>query len=118
MGTLDLDGYAAARREAEGDEPKFLTFKGEKFELPAEVPWDAAIAFGLGKNQDGITELLGEEAAARFFELRPSVDDIEAFLTHTDDVYPAASGEASGRSGTRSKRTGTPSKRTSSGSTD
>lgn len=42
MGLLDLDAEAAqraAKRETNGQHPEPMTFRGETFELPIELPW-------------------------------------------------------------------------------
>lgn len=83
---IDLDAAREARAVADVEEVA-LVFKGETFTLPAEVPVLFLDLIVEDRIRDGFAELLSAEDAARFWELRPSLPDIEAFAQGIADVY-------------------------------
>lgn len=78
---LDLDKARAARDAARG-EPNTLTFGGKTFDLPPELPLEAAEVIERGNVRAGMTALLNGQAEA-FFALEPTMDDIHVLLRGT-----------------------------------
>lgn len=74
MSGFDLDAARTAR--AEKLEAHHFTFKGERFDLPAEIPYEAVVAAQSGELGGIMTALLGDEAHARFVALKPSAGDV------------------------------------------
>lgn len=97
MPTIDLDALRAARHEADTDtSPNKIVFGGEEFEIPLEAPADFAMFLAMGQLKPAFAELLGDEAPEgeedspfeRFWNLKPSIDDLDALITHIEsDVY-------------------------------
>lgn len=97
MPTIDLDALRAARHESDTDtSPNRIVFGGEEFEIPLEAPADFAMFLAMGQLKPAFAELLGDEPVKgsdssefeRFWNLKPSVDDLEALITHLEqDVY-------------------------------
>lgn len=118
MGTLDLDALRAAREEVQGaSEPCGFVFRGVKFELDPEPPWDFALALSRGDQNEAFSLLLRDHFV-EFMELRPSTRDLEALLEHFDEIWPDLSGEGSAASGKSSRRTTAKPRPTSSDTTD
>jgi hypothetical protein len=107
MTTVDLDAAATARREVKKDAPE-VKFKGETFSLPVELPYDvpealAEVAAATERKDDNaitvaisyaLTALLGDDYA-KFRELKPSMEDVQALLEGVLGEYGFASpGEA------------------------
>jgi len=76
MGVIDLDALRAARGELEDRE---VIFHGQPFKLPSEMPYDVGDAWSRNDAKTGINMLLDEQAEA-FWSMRPSVNDVEAFI--------------------------------------
>lgn len=99
MGGIDLDAARAARLEALDE--RYFTFKAERFELPAECPFEcieAATRLGGGDNEalgDFMRGLLGDEGYDRFRAHRPSIADLE-FLVESLLVEYGVQGEGEG----------------------
>jgi hypothetical protein len=97
MGQFDLDAARAAR--AEKFEDRSFTFEGERFELPAEMPYDVVVA-AQGGELDGIMRgLLGDEAHARFIALRPSAGDVNDLVGWLMPEYGLGTPAQNGASG-------------------
>lgn len=103
--SIDLDAARAARLEAEGE--RSFTFRGERFSLPDELPYELLEPIGrLGANErdmgalrDVIAALLGEDAHERFVALRPSLPDLNELVGRLFGEYgltPSAEGGAAG----------------------
>lgn len=112
---VDLDVLAAQRAEGRGEAPT-VTFKGETFALPVEMPiavveaWAAdADAVDFGK------AILGDEWE-RFRALNPTRDDIWALGANVQKLWSVTQGEFPA-SGDSSSSDGTTSRPTSNGST-
>lgn len=115
---IDLDAYAAARREAKKVQPQ-VRFGGETFELPVEMPFAVVEAVRSMQNaserreqdekdgkepEDGgeTTQALADIAKAlfgaryrQFLDLGASMDDVTALLEHISVAYAAEPGESS-----------------------
>lgn len=85
MSGFDLDAARAARVEKLDE--RYFTFGGERFELPAEIPFEAiesnlgALAAGDLTGLTGFMKtLLGDEAHARFASHTPSVADVNELV--------------------------------------
>lgn len=128
---IDLDAARAARREAKGKTPDPVTFMGETFVLPVELPIAAVRWFSkLGeasKAKDGIAITEALEAAVeaifsatdfeRFMALQPSLEDLSAIIEGVPGEYGMTAGEPQA-SDTSSKSTGTRSRRASKPATE
>lgn len=75
---IDLDAAREARA-ATTAEPIAVLFQGETFTIPGECPVLFLDLIVEDRIRDGFAELFSAEDAARFWELRPSLPDIEAF---------------------------------------
>jgi hypothetical protein len=82
---IDLDAARAARAEAAGD-PVTLTFGGETYTLPVELPADFALYAMERDLRSAVMALLDDDADA-FFAWRPSMDDLTALVEHAMKVY-------------------------------
>lgn len=89
---INLDQARAARAEASG-EPVVLIFKSKKFTLPPELPAEFALFADEGKSRESIHALFGEDKAAEFFKLGPSLDDLTALLDNVRTIYGLGEGE-------------------------
>lgn len=103
----------AARREAKGEGPT-VTFLGESFSLPVEMPWAVVDAADSEDYGPAVRALFGEDFA-RAMALQPSVQDITELLEGLPALYAVSLGESSA-SGASSKATSPRSRRTSNGS--
>ena len=88
---IDLDAARAARAEAD-EQAVTLRFKGEDFDLPVEMPADFALLANEDRLRDAISALLGDQAT-RFFELGPSLPDIEVLAEQATVVYGVGEGK-------------------------
>jgi hypothetical protein len=79
---LDLDKARAARAEVKG-EGHTIVFGGVHFSIPAEVSLDAAEAMASGDYRTAMAELLNGQVD-KFFELKPTVDDMDALVNGVD----------------------------------
>lgn len=75
---IDLDAAAEARAANRG-EPIEVVFKGDTFELPAELPADFLELIADDRLTPAMVSLLGEEEAVRFMGHKPSVEDLIEF---------------------------------------
>lgn len=92
---IDLDAQRAARGEAQ---PGRLRFMGQEWELPGEMPLAFAEHAAEGRVREAIGDLIGDRAG-EFFELEPTVNDMEAFAEGAMSMYGMESGEAPASSG-------------------
>lgn len=105
---IDLDKIAAARREAEGEQP-VVKFGGQEFKLPSEMPF--AVIEAVGRLSSGteeernaaIAESMGDIARSlfgadykRFLGLGPSMQDITALLEAVPAAYATEEDEGGG----------------------
>lgn len=104
----DLDAVRAARREALGEAP-VIRFGGQDFVLDIELPYDvpeslAAVArateagddFGITAGvKDTLVALLGDEQYVAFRALRPSMPDVQEFISAAVGEYGLKLGEPS-----------------------
>lgn len=98
MSGFDLDAARAAR--AEKVEDKFFTFKGERFELPGEMPYDAVVAAqGETPELDAIMRALLGDDHARFVALRPSAGDVNDLVGWLMPEYGLGTPAQNGASG-------------------
>jgi hypothetical protein len=99
MSGFDLDAAKAAR--AEKVEAKHFTFGGERFDLPAEMPYEVVVAAqGDTAELDGIMRgLLGDEAHARFVALKPSAGDVNDLVGWLMPEYGLGTPAQNGASG-------------------
>jgi hypothetical protein len=105
MTEINLDEARAARAE-KLDEQAF-TFKGERFELPAELPYSVLGPIGaLVENEQNLlalrgtmVELLGEEGHARFEALGPSIADLNVLVEGIFKGYGLGTPATNGASG-------------------
>lgn len=113
---IDLDALAAQRAEGRG-EPPTITFKGEAFELPVEMPIEVVEAWNA--DADAVTfgkAVLGDQWE-RFRALRPSREDILLGIgSKLLALWGVSSGESKA-SDESSSSDGTSSRPTSSAST-
>lgn len=108
---LDLD----ARRESLGIAP-VVTFKGETFTLPVEMPFFFVEAWNDDMPIPQFAKLLlGEEQWKRFVALEPSSEEVKAVALHDYWGVPPGEGQASAGS---SETNGDRSRPTSSASTE
>lgn len=111
----DLDALAAVRAEGRG-EPPTITFKGETFELPPEMP--IAVVEAWVADADAVTfgqAILGDEWD-RFRALNPSREDVWALGAQAQELWNVSPGE-SRASDDSSSMSGRRSRPTSNGST-
>lgn len=119
MAEIDLDAIRAARLEVEKTETHQIKFKGQKFPLCEELPWDLAEGLAVDDYVQvvaGIKQLFGDNWNA-FRALGPSRDDVIAIAFAAAaklGVKDLGESEASGASSTATTK---PSRRTSSAST-
>lgn len=85
MGTIDLDAARAARAELDEQGPE-IVFKGQRFPLPAEMPFSVAELWYKGDTKAGLNLLLAERAEA-FWELEPTVQDAQALIRGVSQEY-------------------------------
>lgn len=111
---IDLDAARAARAEISGEAP-IVSFGGQQFRLPNEMPFDFAALLQEGKIADAIRYLLDDQADA-FFAIKPSVPDMMFFAEALTDVYGMSPG-GSVASSASSPPAGEPSRPTSTAST-
>lgn len=113
--SFDLDEARKARAEIAGGEGPVVTFGGQQFRLPDEMPFDFAAQINDGKIAEGIRALFDDQAEA-FFALKPSIPDMIALADWLVDAYGMTPGksEASSESSTPA---GEPSRPTSNAST-
>jgi len=109
---LDLDKARAARLEAKGEGHSF-TFQGVVFSLPPEMPFEAAEAMQRGEFRVVLAEMLNG-TSEKFFELRPTTNDLEALVDGFVAIYaPGSTVGESSASSSSSKRTSKSSRRPS-----
>lgn len=105
MGTIDLDAARKARVEVEGD--RHFVFKGERFTLPDELPYEVLGPIGaLVENEqdlialrDTMVAILGKEAHGRFAELSPSIGDLNELVRGLFVEYGLGAAAANGEAG-------------------
>lgn len=124
MGEIDLDAARQARLEQSGG--RSFTFRGERFELPPELPYAVLEPLTrLGRNErdlgalrDTMAALLGQESHARFESLDPSLADlnelvgflfVEYGLGGESSSNGAGAGEVAGAPGPKSPPSSPPS---------
>lgn len=90
--TIDLDGSRAARLEA-ADEPVVVSFGGKKYTLPVELPAEFAILAQQGNLVGSVQALLGD-AADKFFDWKPSIDDLTQLVKSVNELYGVTPGES------------------------
>lgn len=101
---IDLDKHKAARREA-GKSGPVVRFGGDRFHLPAELPYDLIAlmvevmdsnGFGFSQPLDDTLELLlgSKKAVAKFKKHKPSVDDVAQLLEGVLVAYGVKPGES------------------------
>lgn len=90
---IDLDAARAARQET-ADDPAVIRFGGKDFELPRELPLDFAIAAQHGDLR-GIVKALLNGQSDEFFELGPSLQDVEMIADQAAHIYGVAVGDSS-----------------------
>lgn len=76
---LDLDKARAARAH----DGHVIVFGGTTFELPPEMSVECGELFAAGDIRGGMTDLLGAQAD-KFYELRPTVNDLDVLVNGTD----------------------------------
>jgi hypothetical protein len=94
---IDLDAAAAARREGK-DGGIEITFKGETFSLPPEMPYEMVRKL-TALPEDQATEsmlnsLFGDEQWAKFLELGPTLEDIRELFNGINKEYGIETGES------------------------
>jgi hypothetical protein len=103
--TINLDAAKAARREAKKEAPT-VTFGGQDFVLPIELPFAAVEAIasiqeaqaandGAGTSKGilaVVRVLLGDDYSA-FMSHRPSMEDVEALFDGVMEEYGTSLGE-------------------------
>jgi hypothetical protein len=90
---IDLGAAKAARAEAQ-NEPVVLKWDDKtSFTLPVEMPADFALLASEGDLRGAVTALIGDQAQ-KFFELRPSMEDLTALAELAGSVYGLTAGEA------------------------
>jgi len=94
MKDLDLDALRVARAEQNGTEKAFK-LGGERFALPAELPYDTAVTMAGGDMMAALEELLDEDRIASFHAQRPTVNDMFAIAEYLQTVYGSGPGESS-----------------------
>lgn len=106
MGTaIDLDAAREARAEVEGD--RHFIFKGERYDLPDELPYSVLGPIGmLVENESNLlalrstmVALLGPETHERFEAARPSIADLNALVAGIFDDYGLGTPAQNGASG-------------------
>ena len=107
MAEIDLDAIAA---EVDDEQP-VVVFGGEKFTLPARLPWRAISMMGRGEIDEALNLVLGDQAEA-FWGHEPNDRQIEALFEGLADAYgmeslgeSSASGVSSASNGDRSRPT-------------
>lgn len=129
---INLDKARAVRREAMKKVPSPVTFQGEQFALPAELPITAIrwmIKLGdasAAKKGKAIAEALEAVVGAlfsvndfgRFMALQPSLEDLTAIVEGLPAEYGMSGVGESQASDPSSKTTGTRSRRAAKPSTD
>ena len=83
--TIDLDALSAAERST-SDEPVVVTFKGEEFTLPADLPWAFAKHMSNGDADLGLRALFGDDLE-RFEALGPSARDVVVLANAAARAY-------------------------------
>jgi hypothetical protein len=117
MTEYDMDAARAARIEAEGRTGHTLRFGGEVFDLPPEMPIDAAEALGR-RDHRGFMAALVDGSADRFFAQKPSIDDIKDLVDWATGIYiPGSEPGESPASSDTSSTTSLPSRPPSSATT-
>lgn len=102
MSGFDLDAAREARVEKLGE--RFFMYRGERFDLPEELPYTVVEPIGmLVENEANIlalratmVELLGPETHERFEAMRPSLPDLNDLVEYLFIEYglgkPATNG--------------------------
>jgi hypothetical protein len=111
MANVDLDKARAARAEANGEAPT-VTFGGEVFTLPVEMPFGIIERVGdmtkAQEQQDGlelaailsdISRMLFGERFEEFNALQPSMVDMQVLLDSVVPLYGATPGESAASEG-------------------
>lgn len=102
---IDLDKSKAARREAQ-PEPPTVKFGGVVFELPRELPFELIDELAeVADNEEGemgqiklirvMTKVLLGDREEEFLALKPSLADIQTFVTEVYPMYGLTLGESS-----------------------
>jgi hypothetical protein len=113
---VDLDVVSEVQRELAGEESPTITYKGETFELPTDLPLDAVeimaeiservvaidaiekadgkhaaniASAGLGRLYLRLGEALLEDEWERFRKLRPGLGILAELAVSIDTLYPA-----------------------------
>lgn len=112
MAELDLDAARAARSEAKGHSPQ-VKFGGERFSLPAELPWDFFEVLDSGDMKAAMGMLLNGDFD-RFWAHGPTTEDMKALARGVPALYGfgGGAGESSASAGS-SSATGKQPRRTS-----
>lgn len=105
MGEINLDTARAAREEVKAE--RTFVFRGETFELPAELPYEVLEPIGiLGLNPDNLgairevmRAILGQEAHDRFESLKPSIPDLNELVGGLFSEYGLGNLKAPGGDG-------------------
>lgn len=90
--TINLDEIKAARSEKAGD-PITVTFSGEEFTLPAEMPFEFVDRMAAGDLGGGAKALFGDQYD-RFIALGPSMTDFTDLAERVSDLYGASLGDS------------------------
>jgi len=112
--SIDLDAARAARREARGEAPT-VTFGGETFALPVELPFEiaevgqrlnaATTSTDVAEAMHDAMRMLLADDYDRFMALRPSLQDLTALVEGIPGEYGISTGES--RASRRSSRSST-----------
>lgn len=94
MANIDLDAMRRARAETRGEEQGTVTFGGETFELPAELPFTFGDHLMAGELRAALKDVLGDQLEA-FLVHGPSYDDFRAL---TDAITLHYTGKTPGES--------------------
>lgn len=88
---IDLDKLRAARAEGVR-QPVSLKIGGETFQLPAEIPLDYSLRLAEGDVRGALEALLNSKCEA-FFEMAPSVQDVNELIDGIESAYGVTEGE-------------------------
>lgn len=111
MGNVDLDAARAARAEQNGEHPT-VTFGGEMFELPTEMPFtivesvnemqkaqEEGDGYAISKLLTGIAQDLFGERYEEFLTKHPSMLDMQSLLENIAPLYGLDQGESQASEG-------------------
>ena len=102
MGRINLDTIRAERMKDKAEH--VVTFNGQDFALPPEIPFSVGTFWASGEVVDGLRLLFGDQAYDDFAKGNPSVDDIEALVEALAEDYGLNLGESSASNGSSPSR--------------